>query len=137
MNYYQHQKLQHSTRVINKIPLTFSIKCYSIATIHPFTFFAIFIASKKAIFSAKFLSAVFGQLSKSLTMQAFTALVVQSFCYITKAVSLNCIPIFFPKYFVLGKKASFNEKSLDLNKLFDFQPRTKSVSLYSLNSNSF
>ena len=34
----------------------------------------------------------------------------------TKGVLLNCIPIFFPKYFTLGKKAPCNALSLESNK---------------------
>ena len=53
----------------------------------------------------------------------------------TKGMLLNCIPIFFPKYFTLGAKAPCNALSLESNKPFDFQPIIYSVPLSILNSN--
>ena len=43
-------------------------------------------------------------------------------CSVTKGVLLHCIPILFPKYFTLGKKAPCNAVSLESYTPFDFQP---------------
>ena len=48
---------------------------------------------------------------------------------------LNFIAILCPKYFMSGKKAPCNGRSLDLKKAFDFQPVTYSVFLSFINSN--
>ena len=49
-----------SSKIITKIPRTFSIKCYSIAAINSFIFITIFL-----FFSVKLSSRLFGQASKS------------------------------------------------------------------------
>ena len=46
-----------------------------------------------------------------------------------------CIPILYPKCFMLGKKASGNRSGLHSNKTQDFQPVTYLVPLYIFESN--
>ena len=102
-----------SSKVIIETPLTFSIKDYSVATIHiPLLviMFCCISRSKQTIFNVKILSGIFGQLSKS-DIYNFRCVIV---LFYNRRSIINCIPILFLKYFMLCKKPSLYTILLDL-----------------------
>ena len=56
------------------------------------------------------------------------------FCSIIKGVLLNCIPVLFPKYLTLVKKAPCDALSLELYTPFDLQPVIYSVPFSTLDA---
>ena len=103
---------------ITKTAWTCPIKCYSITTIYILTFITNFYCTsctKQASFNKKLLDRF---LANNLKHRPCRHL---KYWQSNKVLLLNCVPVLYLNYFILGEKALYNDSRLDLKNSFDFQ----------------